>query len=148
MKIFTKSFVTKRDSLKKCSFVPAGSDEPLSPSDIFSLSSAEPAGHEPTYLRHFSSIWDVLGLVLPGNPCGLRVRVWEGTGTGRAWRTHGLPALFTTRNHYLYEPVSPHIVSWDEIEELKDFSGALMVTFNEAYSKPQRAKRNIIEFMC
>ena len=34
-------------------------------------------------------------LVLSGNPCGLQVRVCEGTGTGRAWRTHGLPALFT-----------------------------------------------------
>jgi hypothetical protein len=45
--IFAKSFVTKRDSLRKCSFVPAGSDEPLFPSDIFSSSSAEPAGHEP-----------------------------------------------------------------------------------------------------
>jgi hypothetical protein len=46
--------------------------------------------------------------------------------------------------------VSPHIVSWDEIEELQDFSGVLMVTFNEAYSKTgaQREKWNIIEFMC
>jgi hypothetical protein len=52
------------------------------------------------------------------------------------------------RNHHLYEPVSPHIVSWDEIEELKAFSGALMVTFNEAYLKAQREKRKIIEFMC
>jgi hypothetical protein len=51
------------------------------------------------------------------------------------------------RNHYLYEPVSPHIVSWDEIEELQDFSGVLMVTFNETYSKVQREKRNIIEFI-
>jgi hypothetical protein len=28
MQNFAKSFVTKRDSLKMCSFVPAGSDEP------------------------------------------------------------------------------------------------------------------------
>jgi hypothetical protein len=39
-------------------------------------------------------------------------------------------------------------VSWDEIEELQDFSGVLMVTFNEAYSKARKEKRNIIEFMC
>ena len=52
------------------------------------------------------------------------------------------------RNHYLYEPVSSHIVSWDEIEELQDFNGVLMVTFNEAYSKAQRGKRNTVEFMC
>ena len=48
MQNFAKSFVTKRDSLRMCSFVPAGSDEPLFPSDIFSSGSAEPAGHEPT----------------------------------------------------------------------------------------------------
>jgi hypothetical protein len=48
----------------------------------------------------------------------------------------------------LYEPVSSQIVSWDEIEELQDFSGVLNVTFNEAYSKAQREKRNITEFMC
>ena len=47
MQNFAKSFVTKRDSLRMCSFVPAGSDEPLFPSDIFSSGSAEPAGHEP-----------------------------------------------------------------------------------------------------
>ena len=47
-KNFAKSFVTKRDSLRMCSFVPAGSDIPLFPSDIFSSGSAEPAGHEPT----------------------------------------------------------------------------------------------------
>jgi hypothetical protein len=52
------------------------------------------------------------------------------------------------RNHYLYEPVSSHIVSWDEIKELQDFSGVLMVTFNKAYSKTQRARRNTVEFMC
>ena len=48
----------------------------------------------------------------------------------------------------MYKLVSPHIVSWDEIEELKDFSGVLMVTFNEAHLKAQREKRNIIKFMC
>ena len=47
MQNFAKSFVTKRDSLRMCSFFPAGSDEPLFPSDIFSSGSAEPAGHEP-----------------------------------------------------------------------------------------------------
>jgi hypothetical protein len=52
------------------------------------------------------------------------------------------------RNHYLYEPVSSHIVSWDEIKELQDFDGVLMVTFNKAYSKAQRARRNTVEFMC
>jgi hypothetical protein len=52
------------------------------------------------------------------------------------------------RNYYLYEPVSPHIVSCDEIEELQDFSGVLNVTLNDAYSKARREKRNITEFMC
>jgi hypothetical protein len=37
-----------------CSFVPAGSDEPLEPSVIFSSGSAEPAGHEPTLLGSIS----------------------------------------------------------------------------------------------
>jgi hypothetical protein len=35
MQNFAKSFVTKRDSLRKCSFVPAGSDEPLRAHQIF-----------------------------------------------------------------------------------------------------------------
>ena len=52
------------------------------------------------------------------------------------------------RNRYLYEPVSLHMVSCDEIEELQDFNGVLMVTFNEAYSKARRGKRNTVEFMC
>ena len=47
----------------------------------------------------------------------------------------------------MYKPVSPHIMSWDEIEELKDFSGVLMVTFNEAHLKAQREKRNFIKFV-
>ena len=47
----------------------------------------------------------------------------------------------------MYKPVSLHIMSWDEIEELKDFSGVLMVTFNEAHLKAQREKRNVIKFI-
>ena len=66
---------------------------------------------------------------------------------GRQKDTH-LAQIIHPRNHYLYEPVSPHIVSWDEIEELQDFSGVLMVTFNKAYLKAQREKQNIIEFTC
>jgi hypothetical protein len=66
---------------------------------------------------------------------------------GRQQDTHSTQIIHP-RNHYLYEPVSPHIVSWGEIEELQDFSGVLNVTLNEAYSKARREKRNVIEFMC
>jgi hypothetical protein len=66
---------------------------------------------------------------------------------GRQKDTHSTQIIHS-RNHYLYEPVSPHIVSWDEIKELQDFNGVLMVTFNKAYSKAQREKQNIIEFAC
>lgn len=66
---------------------------------------------------------------------------------GRQKDTHSTQIIHP-RNYYLYEPVSPHIVSWDEIEELRDFSGVLMVTFNGAYSKAKREKRNIVEFVC
>ena len=49
------------------------------------------------YLGHFLSVLDVLGLVLSGETRGLRVGVRTGRGTGKAWRTRGLPGLFT--NH-------------------------------------------------
>ena len=54
-------------SLLECSFVPAGSADPssLSPSVIFSSSSAEPAGHEPKSVSSklrllFSHSWSCL----------------------------------------------------------------------------------------
>ena len=51
------------------------------------------------YLGHSLSVLDVLGLVLSGKTRGLRVGVRTGRGTGKAWRTRGLPGLFTTNAH-------------------------------------------------
>jgi hypothetical protein len=38
-------------------------------------------------------------------------------------------------------------VRQEEIEELQDANGVLMVTFNQSYSKRVRPKRNVIEFL-
>jgi hypothetical protein len=39
------------------------------------------------------------------------------------------------------------IVCQEEIEELQDADGVLMVTFNQNYSKKMRPKRHVIEFL-
>jgi hypothetical protein len=48
-----------------------------------------------TYLHHFSSVLDVLGLILKGKPVGFAGKGFWGTGTGPGRDTPGLPVLIT-----------------------------------------------------
>jgi len=58
----------------------------------------------------------------------------------------GTLRIIYPRNRYLYDPLSRVVVCREEIEEMQDADGVLLVTFSQNYSRP-RAKRPIIEFL-
>jgi hypothetical protein len=54
------------------------------------------------------------------------------------------PQVIRPKNRYIYEPMSSHVVSRDEIEEFRDIHGHLSVTFNDTYSRKGRKHAEIV----